>query len=472
MSKTQASITMYPVGELGDCFLLRFSTGDKESNVLIDSGSFRNSGDSVVRMRAIANDIKGMLTVDGKTKSLDLIIGTHQHNDHLSNFVHSEDIFKEIGADQVWLSWLDDPEDEQAIQIANGERKLTKKLQLIDEKISSSLFMKETTAEHIKDILGFYGLANEIVGAAPVTPQLGLDNMRKLGKEVRYLEPGESHELPGVPEGKVKVHVLGPPRDNNLLFSNHPKKGESYDFRLMNALHEADGFISALDTHSSANIEEDDIFPFSKGDGKKLEKVSFLKESYYNRSERWREIDDDWLDQVERLALYLDAYTNNSSLVLAFELVESKKVLLFVGDAQTGNWLSWKNVVWKDPKISLNNLLKNTVVYKVGHHGSHNATLPELLEKMEHKELVAMIPVDANDPNITKTNGWKMPAANLYKKLKELTGNRILRMDGEYDTDIDPLARNAVSAWGTLQANLEFRSHADLLSEIVTYTVK
>lgn len=33
----------------------------------------------------------------------------------------------------------------------------------------------------------------------------------------------------------------------------------------------------------------------------------------------------------------LNNLTNNSSLVLAFELVKAKKVLLFVGDAQTGN---------------------------------------------------------------------------------------------------------------------------------------
>ena len=34
--------------------------------------------------------------------------------------------------------------------------------------------------------------------------------------------------------------------------------------------------------------------------------------------------------------------------MLAFELPESKKVLLFVGDAQRGNWMSWNDGSWKD----------------------------------------------------------------------------------------------------------------------------
>ena len=33
--------------------------------------------------------------------------------------------------------------------------------------------------------------------------------------------------------------------------------------------------------------------------------------------------------------------TNNANLVLAFELSKGGKVLLFVGDAQAGNWWSW-----------------------------------------------------------------------------------------------------------------------------------
>lgn len=49
-------------------------------------------------------------------------------------------------------------------------------------------------------------------------------------------------------------------------------------------------------------------------------------------------------------------------------------------------------------------LLANTEFYKVGNHGSHNATLIKGLELMTHNNLVAMIPADKIDSNITKIN--------------------------------------------------------------------
>ena len=77
------------------------------------------------------------------------------------------------------------------------------------------------------------------------------------------------------------------------------------------------------------------------------------------------------------LALAMNNATNNASLVLAFELSKGGKVLLFVGDAQAGNWRSWSDGAFDDggTKVTAEDLLGRTVLYKVGHHGSHNATL-------------------------------------------------------------------------------------------------
>ena len=49
------------------------------------------------------------------------------------------------------------------------------------------------------------------------------------------------------------------------------------------------------------------------------------------RTPPWRRIDDDWLYSAETLALKLNTGINNTSLVLAFELPQSKKVLFFAG---------------------------------------------------------------------------------------------------------------------------------------------
>jgi hypothetical protein len=250
-------------------------------------------------------------------------------------------------------------------------------------------------------------------------------------------------DLPALPQNSVKVYVLGPPRNSNLLFDINPNKDETYDTKLAAISNLAEGYLSAMKNFTGEPVDSDEgNFPFDKKHDRKLTSKLFSKE-YQMKKNAWRTIDDEWLDQAERLSLYLDTYTNNSSLVLAFELVECSKVLLFVGDAQTGNWLSWEDIKWDKDKVkagfSLDYLLNNTVLYKVGHHCSHNATLKEYLDdKIIHKDLVAMIPVDRTDPNITKNNGWKMPAVNLYKKLKENTQNRVLVMDIGYDPDCDP----------------------------------
>ena len=74
-----------------------------------------------------------------------------------------------------------------------------------------------------------------------------------------------------------------------------------------------------------------------------------------------------------RLALQLDSHTNNTSLALAFELIPSGRVLLFPGDAQVGNWMSWSGRRWQVQEgttarnVTTEDLLVRTVLYKVGH---------------------------------------------------------------------------------------------------------
>jgi hypothetical protein len=71
-------------------------------------------------------------------------------------------------------------------------------------------------------------------------------------------------------------------------------------------------------------------------------------------------------DQMLGIVTVLDNQMNNTSLILLFE-VNGKK-LLFPGDAQIENWeyaLSKPDVVAK---------LSDVDLYKVGHHGSRNAT--------------------------------------------------------------------------------------------------
>ena len=65
-------------------------------------------------------------------------------------------------------------------------------------------------------------------------------------------------------------------------------------------------------------------------------------------AQSWRRIDEEWLGAAEGLALRLNKEVNNTSLVLAFELPKSGKVLLFTGDAQRGSWVGWSDLSWTD----------------------------------------------------------------------------------------------------------------------------
>jgi hypothetical protein len=256
--------------------------------------------------------------------------------------------------------------------------------------------------------------------------------------------------MPGLPPGSVRVHVLGPPRKDQDLFRKDPKSGESYDHSLASANLFASRFLDAAKTPGrSADNEED--YPFNQRyrskHGRRSPALKTLVSRYQAKPDAWRTIDEDWIQQAEALALWIDSYTNNSSLVLAIELVAAGKVLLFAADAQTGNWSSWADIKWDDPHVSTDDLLARTVFYKVGHHASHNATLVSAFEKLGTPELVALIPVHKKDPNITKANGWKMPAKNLFKRLKEKTNGRVLQMDGVNPPGCDPEVNPAKAAW-------------------------
>jgi hypothetical protein len=460
-SNLTVNIRMYQVGELGDCFLLTFNESNTVTNVLVDCGSFRNSTASKDRLRKIVTHINS--TLNGK--KLDVVVGTHQHNDHVSGFVHCEDLFKD-NVEETWLSWLDNPKDAFARRIKADQKNLVQQLQAIQSKLTA---LNGKNAEGVvNDILGFYGLD----GDAPAIPAKGIEILKQIGnKAPRYLSPGQIFNLPGMPENTVKVYVLGPPRRQSLLFDKDPSKDETFDPHLAMAMNFAGKMMSAVNNQGEQNAREEQYFPFNLSYKKKPSEADKDILTVYNRQkEGWRKIDKDWLEQADRLALYLDSYTNNSSLVLAFELVESQKVLLFVGDAQTGNWNSWDRIKWEGARagFSTETLMENTVLYKVGHHASHNATLVSAFEAMGHDEMVAMIPVDKTDPNITKINGWKMPAKNLYKKLKEKTKFRVLRMDDGFADGCDPVKNKEKSKW----KELPFRPKIDKTNNFIEYKVQ
>ncbi|HEV2843222.1 MAG TPA: hypothetical protein VG477_00110, partial [Thermoanaerobaculia bacterium] len=262
----------------------------------------------------------------------------------------------------------------------------------------------------------------------------------------RFCVPGEEpRELPGV--SAARVYVLGPPRDEELLTRSSPSRTADAYGESGLALDEESAFHAAALAAQAEALGPDDAelrdlsLPFDRMYRVPMAAARqdcFFQDHYFKEECDWRRIDGDWLAYACDLALRLDSDTNNTSLALAIELVPSGKVLLFPADAQSGSWLSWHDYGWEDGSeldcaLTAADLLRRTVVYKVGHHASHNATPHEGgLELMESPELIALVPVDeeaARTPRDGCPQGWNMPFPPLLARLVQKTRGRVVRAD-------------------------------------------
>ena len=276
-------------------------------------------------------------------------------------------------------------------------------------------------ATELGGILEFFGAAK---GASTGD---ALQNVRKASSKLRYCLPTDA---PVEPAGAdARFYVLGPPHDEKRLRKINPSAGEkeTYGLALANFQMFMDGAGTALELEDRGRPFDQQYeipFPFAA-------EMDFFKQQYWKPEaspDNWQRIDTDSLGGSSELALQLDSLTNNTSLVLAIELPDGN-VLLFAADAQVGNWLSWQDLKWTvDGKtVTGPDLLKRAIVYKVGHHGSHNATLKEKgLDQMEQLR-VAMIPVDQM---MAAKKGWRhMPLDELVTALRERAKGAVLRVD-------------------------------------------
>ena len=84
----------------------------------------------------------------------------------------------------------------------------------------------------------------------------------------------------------------------------------------------------------------------------------------------------------------LDQAMNNTSLILLLEI--GSKKFLFSGDAQIENWTYALKAAPDAERVR--ELLADVTVYKVGHHGSLNATPKTLWNLFQHKNENSTIP--------------------------------------------------------------------------------
>jgi len=425
---SRATIRFYCQG-IGDCHLLRFQKeGGDDFWMLIDCGIHTSISGGAETIDAIVADIAS------ETDRLDVVVGTHEHWDHISGFLTAREAFAGFEVGEVWLGWTENPQDAQAQAFDRFKGAALSALQGVQMRLdgveASSL---KAVRDGIGSLMGFhFGAKGEKVRAARDALQALND------KHVRYLEPSSRPlVIPGLPN--LRIYVLGPPRDESFI-SIRTRKSEMYG--LGAALARADALAAAVGPEFADGAEE--ALPFDPSMGWDLTSMlggtvdpgdenarrvhGLLVDHYLDRPER--RIDADWLGSGAELAIQLDDRTNNSSLVLAFEFVDTGRVMLFTADAQVGSWLSWQDLAWKvdDVTVTGPELLARTVMLKVGHHGSENATLEgKGLELMTDPDLSAFIPTNQKDAKNVKWGA--MPFKPILDALSLRAGKRVLRAD-------------------------------------------
>lgn len=459
-SGVKVRVRMYRQG-LGDCFLVTFFTGGATTHMLIDCGTL-GAKTTQVKMPDVIKDIH-----DTTGGHLHILVATHEHKDHLSGFQGDPSPFDEFDVDRVLVAWTEDPTDELAKKISKHKGDLRLAVTAMSNALAPESVPDDgerdavhETRSGMREILSFFGDVphdGQMLGA---TLAKGIDEaMRyvttRAGDNVQFLMPGTLVDDP--PEG-LRFYVLGPPQDESAL-RNMGEHGSAELYSLAaqvasdltacadfsvaaKSLEEYRRTLTAIERQQfDARLPFDMQYRIDVSDERDCrEKFS----AYFDESDAWRQIDNDWLSGGSELALQLDSYTNNTSLVLAIELIDDGRVLLFPADAQVGNWESWHDYTWSITEadgskrdVNAADLLSRTVFYKVGHHSSHNATVKaDGLELMERSDLVAMIPVDRKVA-LAKDPPWQMPAKELYARLVEKTRGRVVRSDTGWPDDSD-----------------------------------
>lgn len=405
------AVHMYRPGGTGDCFLLQFKKGTQVSfNLMIDCGCINGSADNFA---PILDDI----AVKTKQK-IDLLVLTHEHADHINGFTKAADKFVALNLKvaKVWFAWTESKTDADAndyrqnhtlqkLALSQATQKLNK---LQGDQYFQQLLALENEGEELNNGIDHYIAAlnglNDLNLAATGTETME-DILRRLkiidaSTIVEYQEPGKTLEDLLGAEG-IRFFILGPPRDLGLL-SKEESKSQGYEKREVKS-NRNQALVEALALQKG---KEQDLQPFEStyfAKGKASTQLSEIRKKYRDEKHLWRKIDHDWLFGGAELALKLEQSINNTSLVMAIQFVNSEKILLFPGDAEYGNWLSWgaPGLSWSFVKknerqtVKVDYLLKNTVLYKVGHHLSQNGTGKEIgLEQMTHPDLAAMATLD------------------------------------------------------------------------------
>ena len=370
---TKARLRAYNVG-FGDCLLLTlgYADGDQRS-ILIDFGSTRLPASAPPsRMADIAADI---------TKEtgghLDMVVATHRHADHISGFGSSKsgDLIEALQPEVVVQPWTEAPGLATDATAPRAPR--SGGAALVNTMNDMHAFAAGARAEGLRlkesnkfpglvaDRLAFLGETN-LKNAAAVTRLMGMGKRNaiytKFGDDLT-----DDSLLPG-----VRISVLGPP-----TLAQAPSIARQ-------ARTDADEFWHLAGTWGLAaaggDADKSAVAPLFPSDVVKPRP----------KEAEWLvpRIDRAYVGGMMSLLRVMDGVLNNTSVILLVQIGETR--LLFPGDAQIENW---SYALFDAPNhAAIRAELAATNLYKVGHHGSLNATPKSLWNQFSHRNTADKAP--------------------------------------------------------------------------------
>ena len=338
----------YNVG-FGDCFLLTLTYDDQTAaHVLIDFGStaLPNYPNTLVTVaEKIADDCDNKLT---------MVVATHRHADHIAGFAGPAGrIIAALQPDLVVQPWTEDPAlDPKATAptAAGGTRSaaagVTNTLAAMQSvagsvahqgvRLTGSRRLPRAAVDRVR-FLGETNLANAeaVRNLAAMGPNVYAHFGTKL--PIKRLLPG------------VRIEVLGPP-----TVQQSPGAARMASVNTQQYWH-----LAATRATGGTDATTSPLFP-----RRRQVPVPLVA--------KWlvRHIDRIHVDEMLGIVRVLDRALNNTSLILLIDI--GGTALLFPGDAQ---WENWRYALSERPdRDAILARLAATQVYKVGHHGSLNAT--------------------------------------------------------------------------------------------------
>jgi beta-lactamase superfamily II metal-dependent hydrolase len=352
-SGKEVRIRMYNVG-FGDAFLVLLPTGNKQRRILFDCGSVEAA--QGVAMASVVQRIIDDVTDDDGIPRIDVVVATHRHKDHISGFGNAA--WQGVEVKEVWMPWTEDPTDAEARKIRDIQSSLAFELNASLSKQAAAL-----TEENRKAMNRYMDIVSNALMLTNEKEMKTLHSGFSGDPERRFL-PTKTDDsrllktdvLPG-----VKIHVLGPSRKRDVIRDMDPPKGESF-LRMRGAIDAQTGLLPAPFAAEYRHDTYGGVGTFFEDDRSEVQRAGSLTDL--------------------AVAVALDKAVNGTSLMLILEIAGT--YLLFPGDAQWGTW----NAVMADPEWK--QMMKSVAFYKIGHHGSHNATPKDFVDEIMPDGIFAM----------------------------------------------------------------------------------